>query len=95
MIPLHIICVDVLSARLERFFGIFTYTPTAADGDVFAVGNGLIGFKVDKGQHEISMTYHAKGLKPGLMLSGIGAVILIGAILISHFRRRKEEAPAV
>ena len=90
----RVLAYDHSEPAEKRFFGIFTYKPEPVSGDVFAVGQGLIGFKIDKGAHQIRFEYHAKGLKPGLALTGIGAVILAGAILVSVVRRRKNKAGA-
>lgn len=48
-------------------------------GDIVKVGNALIGFNLDEGEHEIEMKYKAAGLKEGFILtiSGIGIIILI------------------
>ncbi len=48
-------------------------------GSIEKVGGGLIGIRIDEGEHEITMTYNAKGLSTGIKLTaiGIGAAALI------------------
>ncbi len=42
------------------------------EGSVEKVGGGLIGIRISKGQHKITMTYKAKGLSTGIKLTAIG-----------------------
>lgn len=50
------------------------------------VNTTFLGVKIEKGKHMIEFTYHAKGLKSGLLLSALGWAVFI-CILISCRKR--------
>ena len=52
------------------------------DGEIFAVGSGLIGFDIEKGEHEITFKYVPNGLDKGLVLSAVG--IAAAALLLVY-----------
>jgi len=60
------------------------------ENKIVAVGNGLIGFDIAKGEHTVSFKYVAKGLKSGIVASCIGAVLFAAVIVIYRKKRRKE-----
>ncbi len=63
-------------------------------GKIVAVGNGLIGFAVATGAHEISFEYVPRGLKEGLCLTVAGLVIMELALVISIIKKRRRSAEA-
>ncbi len=42
------------------------------EGSIEKVGGGLMGIKISAGEHEVSMTYRAKGLSTGIKLTAVG-----------------------
>ena len=65
---------------------------TNTDGKIFAIGNGLIGFDAERGEHEIRFEYHPEGLKQGLTISAFGVCICALMILFGVRRKRKEQS---
>ncbi|MBQ8752930.1 MAG: YfhO family protein, partial [Clostridia bacterium] len=55
--------------------------------ETFAIGQGLIGFDVTAGEHTVTMTFFPKGLKLGLIISGVCLLLLILLVLL---RRRAD-----
>jgi uncharacterized membrane protein YfhO len=65
---------------------------TNTNGKIFAIGNGLIGFDAERGEHEIRFEYHPEGLKQGLTISAFGVCICALMILFGVRRKRKEQS---
>ena len=55
--------------------------------ETFAIGKGFIGFDVPAGSHTVTMTFFPKGLKIGLIISGVSLLLLIALVLL---RRRAD-----
>lgn len=55
------------------------------DGEIEKVGGGLIGIEIEPGEHTVSFKYNAKGLGAGLMLTAIGAVLLVLLIIYKKY----------
>lgn len=70
---------DHTNAQPTKFLGM-TLQPDRSEGEIFAVGNAFIGFRVDKGDHTIQFRYVPKGLAIGLEISF--AAILIAVLLL-------------
>ncbi len=72
------------------------YGDPEAENGVFAVGGGLTGFRVTRGEHTIEMRYQARGLKLGKLMTSIGvvicAVLLVFKILFWLKKRNTEKA---
>ena len=55
---------------------------------IYEVNGGLSGIAVPAGGAEIQMTFTPKGLKKGIVVSGIGVLLVLGIIVL--YRRRKK-----
>ena len=85
------------SANLEKDLTIYTSIPydkgweVYVDGEqveTFKIGNALLGFDLNKGNHEITLKYEIPYLNTCLLISGIS---LIGTILINiDFKKKKK-----
>lgn len=85
------------SANLEKDLTIYTSIPydkgweVYVDGEqveTFKIGNALLGFDLNKGNHEITLQYKIPYLNKWLLFSGIS---LIGTILINmDFKKKKK-----
>ena len=68
-----------------------------AENKVVAVGGGLIGFSLTRGEHTVEMRYNARGLRFGMLLSFAGimicALLLLVKILV-YVKNKKELSPA-
>lgn len=53
------------------------------------VNNAFIGFKIDKGYHEISITYEAPYFKIGKIISLIGLICFVILFIFQHFHHKK------
>lgn len=62
-------------------------------GKIVAVGEGLLGFDITPGEHEISFRYEPRGLKLGAMLTGAGFLILLLLIVSSVLKKKKRNEP--
>ena len=72
--------------------------PFASSGEedgIIAVGNGLIGFKIARGEHNIEMNYQPRGLKLGKLVSFVGimicAVLLVFRVLFCLKKKKDPE----
>ena len=50
--------------------------------DIEKVDNGFIAVKINKGKNEIKFKYFPKGLKEGLMISGVSLIIYIIYVIL-------------
>ena len=58
---------------------------------IYEVNGGLSGIAVPAGGAEIQMTFTPKGLKKGIVVSGIGVLLVLGIIVLDR-RRKKVQA---
>ncbi len=58
---------------------------------IYEVNGGLSGIAVPAGGAEIQMTFTPKGLKKGIVVSGIGVLLVLGTIVLDR-RRKKVQA---
>ena len=56
-----------------------------AEGDIFRVGDGLLGIKAEKGEHTIEFKYSAKGLSTGIKLTIVGILSLMIVIVFKKY----------
>ncbi|MCQ2462525.1 MAG: YfhO family protein [Clostridia bacterium] len=52
---------------------------------VFALGNGLISFGVEKGEHQLEMKYSPAGLSAGIKLSLLTAIVILLYFILKRF----------
>ena len=71
---------DHSNATPKKIFGLTLGKTDTEPGDIFAVGNAFIGFRIDPGEHTVTFRYVAKGLDKGLLITGAG--ILIALLLL-------------
>ncbi len=64
-------------------------TDASTDGKIIAVGNALIGFDIEKGEHTVSFKYKAKGLTEGILLTVAGAIIVLLVLLYKFYFSKK------
>lgn len=55
----------------------------------YSVQGGFIGVYLEPGEHYLNITFKPKGLKIGLLMSCIGAVLFIGIVCIDFKKRKK------
>ncbi|MDR2748547.1 MAG: YfhO family protein [Bifidobacteriaceae bacterium] len=70
----------------------FTLKVDGKQTDISQVNGGIIGANIDKGHHEIELTYEAPGFKIGIIISVISLFLLICFCGIKVFRKRKYNA---
>lgn len=81
------ICVD---GKELDYYDSELYSDT--DGKIIAVGEGLIGFDIASGEHELTFTYSPRGLKEGVLLTAVG-IILSAILIVVYLLKRKKQAP--
>ena len=57
----------------------------AVKGDI-----GFLAFKVDKGEHQIELTYHVPGLRSGMLAGGVCWFVYLGILIFNNKRRKKK-----
>ncbi|MDR2748548.1 MAG: YfhO family protein [Bifidobacteriaceae bacterium] len=70
----------------------FTLRVDGKRTDIFQVNGGIIGANIDKGHHEIELTYEAPGFKIGIIISAVSLFLLIGFYSIMVYRKKKYNA---
>jgi len=56
--------------------------------ELLHINTAFMGVELSAGDHTVKFVYHMKGLKAGAILSGMGALCLIGLIIYSNKRKR-------
>jgi len=69
----------------------FTATVDGEKIPVEKVNMGMIGFPIKKGNHHIKIEYKAPGKKIGLILSTMGILLTLGAIVYEERRGKKND----
>ncbi|MBP5272818.1 MAG: YfhO family protein [Clostridia bacterium] len=60
--------------------------------EVTRIGGALVGIHMEPGTHVVSFRYHALGLRPGLLLTLLGALILVAIhVLPGRIAKRKKD----
>lgn len=62
------------------------------EAQIVSIQDALMGIKLSKGSHEISLKYEPAGFKAGLMISAASIVIIIALISITSLIRKRKEA---
>lgn len=57
----------------------------AVKGDI-----GFLAFKVDKGEHQIELTYHVPGLRSGMLAGGVCWFVYLGILIFNNKKRKKK-----
>lgn len=60
----------------------WTTTINGKKADIEKVDNGFIAIKINKGKNKIKFKYFPKGLKEGLMISGVSLIIYIIYVIL-------------
>ena len=74
------------------------YSDPEAENGIVAVGGGLTGFRISRGEHTIQMKYQARGLKLGRLLTVFGlfiCAVLIAFKIFFYIRKRKTDISAI
>lgn len=79
--------VMFLSIPYEKGWSVYIDGKKA---DTFKVLHAMLGVKVSEGSHEIVLKYSPDGFRPGLLISGAGAVGT-GAVIWYDIRRKKRK----
>ncbi len=77
---------DTEKSKLDLLLDKLSKKETAESGK-YKIGNGLLGFKITKGTHQIELKYQPKGLIPGVIITCITIVALVLILII--FRKMK------
>lgn len=62
------------------------------ESDLVKIGDALLGVRVTKGNHDITFRYSIPGMKAGLLISGVTAVLLALFLLVQKLRKRRGAA---
>ena len=75
-------CTLYTSINYDKSWDVYIDGVKAPDYKIVPIGDSLIGIKLDKGTHNITMKYHAQGLKLGAIISLISLVIILLLVFI-------------
>lgn len=64
-----------------------------SEDDILKIGNAMLGVNIERGAHTVEFKFEARGLKLGIMVSVLTAVILIALYLIIRKRRKDGRKP--
>ena len=57
--------------------------------EITPVGNSLLAFPLEAGEHEIKLTYYPNGFWPGFAISMICAFLFAGACVLTYVLKKK------
>ncbi len=75
----------ILYTSIPYYRGFKVYVD-GEKAEIVKVGNAMIGVRIDKGTHDIRITYRTYGLVTGLMITAIGWILV--AVFIIRRRRK-------
>ncbi|MBQ5970689.1 MAG: YfhO family protein [Clostridia bacterium] len=89
-------CVLYTSIPYDTGWVVTIDGETVPQDEIFAIGNGLLGVRVGRGSHTVQLTYHAPGLRIGLIISGAAALLAlllaVGYLIRKRLRIKKRLA---
>lgn len=63
----------------------------AIDGEkvpVYNINSGLCGIEIPSGSHQVTLTYQTPHKAAGMCLSGVGLLLYLGMLLVSHRKKK-------
>ena len=71
----------------------WTVTVDGKPVEAFDAGQGLLAFDVSAGTHTVEMTFFPRGLKAGLLISGVSLLLFLALVILrASFDRRQRRA---
>ncbi|MBR5992119.1 MAG: YfhO family protein [Clostridia bacterium] len=83
-------CILFTSINYDKSWKVSVDGKPVSDDQIVKIGDALLGIKLAKGDHTVSMTYHAQGLAPGALISAASLVILIAVIILPKHIKKPE-----
>ncbi len=87
-------CILYTSIPFDEGWTVTLDGEKVSESDIVKIGDALIGVKVKKGDHKIAFNFEPTGLKTGILISAVFAVIALLAIIIHLLKKMLSKKPS-
>ncbi len=81
-------CLLYTSIPYDKGWSVTVDGEEVAKSNIIAIGDALIGIRVNKGEHKISFSYEPIGLKAGIMISAFFAALVLLLLIINLMKKK-------
>lgn len=81
------------SINYDTGWNVYVDGEKVPEDDIVKVGNALIGVRMTPGTHTVRFTYHAKGMKEGLLITAVALLLILLFTVILPKDKRKQRKP--
>jgi len=85
-------CTLYTSINYDKSWDVYVDGVKLDESKIIAIGDSLLGIKLDEGEHSITLKYHAQGLMLGALITLVSLIVLISIIYITK-KGASKEAP--